>query len=68
MESIMGFKSLTKKQQKLLIDVNTKHKAGVGVDEKDGFTPVKVVPDHSRLRVWFKNGLWLYYTEKGEWY
>lgn len=68
MENVKGFKNLTKEQQELLIAVNARHKAGVGTDYKDGFTPVKVVPDFTRLRVWFKNGQWLYYTKKGDWY
>ena len=68
MENVKGFKNLTPEQQNLLIATNTKHKAGVGTEYKDGLTPVKVVPDYNRLRVWFKNGIWLYYTKDGSWY
>lgn len=43
MDNVKGFENLTKEQQGLLIAINTRHKAGVGTDEKDGFTPVKVL-------------------------
>lgn len=68
MDNVKGFENLTKGQQDLLVAINTRHKAGVGTDYKDGYTPVKVVPDYGRLRVWFKNGNWLYYAKDGSWY
>lgn len=71
MENVKGFKNLTPEQQNLLIATNTKHKAGVGTEYKDGLTPVKVVPMspvRNKIKVWFKNGSWLYYLPDGSWY
>lgn len=68
MKEIKGFKSLTADQQALLIHTNTKHKAGVGMDYKDGWTPTSVKPLGKNLKVTFKNGEWLHYTPDGSWY
>lgn len=68
MENVKGFNNLSKDQQELLIAVNQRHKAGVGTDYKDGFTPVEVVPAGRNLKVIFKNGERLFYTPAGSWY
>ena len=68
MENVKGFNKLSKEQQELLIRVNARHKAGVGMDYKDGWTPVKVSPLGRNLKVVFKNGEWLHYTPAGDWY
>lgn len=67
MKDVKGFNKLTKEQQDILIRTNIKHKAGVGSDYKDGWTPVKVSPLGENLKVVFKNGDWLHYTPEGTW-
>lgn len=68
MKNVKGFNKLTPKQQELLIKANKRHKAGVGTDYKDGWTPVSVKPLGRNLKVVFKNGEWLHYTPEGSWY
>lgn len=68
MDNVKGFENLTKDQQDLLIAINARHKAGVGTEYKDGFTPVEVAAAGRNLRVIFKSGERLYYTPKGDWY
>lgn len=65
---IRGFNKLTAKQQAILMNTNKKHKASVGADYKDGWTPVSVKPLGRNLKVTFKNGEWLHYTPEGTWY
>lgn len=67
-EKIKGFNNLTQEQQRLLIRTNAKHKAGVGTDYKEGWTPVEVSPLGKNLKVTFKNGEWLHYAPNGTWY
>lgn len=67
MENVKGFNKLTKEQQELLIRTNARHKAGVGLDYKDGWTPTKVSPLGKNLKVVFKNGDWLHYYTNGTW-
>lgn len=68
MDKVKGFNKLTKEQQELLINTNKRHKAGVGLDYKDGWTPTSVRPLGKNLKVTFKNGDWLHYTPNGDWY
>lgn len=68
MNGVRGFNKLTPEQQKLLIRTNKRHKAGVGSDYKDGWTPVSVKPLGKNLKVTFKNGEWLHYTPNGDWF
>ncbi|MCF6464167.1 hypothetical protein [Clostridium sp. Cult1] len=68
MENVNGFKKLTVAQQQLLIMTNAKHKAGVGTDYKEDWTPVSVKPLGRNLKVTFKNGEWLHYAPDGTWY
>lgn len=68
MEEVKGFNALTEDQQQLLIRTNKRHKAGVGTDYKDGWTPTSVKPLGRNLKVTFKNGEWLHYTPEGTWY
>lgn len=65
---IKGFNKLTPGQQELLIRTNKRHKAGVGIDYKDGWTPISVEPIGRNLKVVFKNGEWLHYTQNGDWF
>lgn len=67
MDRVKGFKKLTKEQQDLLIRINKNHKAGVGTDYKDGWTPTSVKPLGANLKVTFKNGDWLHYYANGTW-
>lgn len=66
--NIKGFSKLTPEQKELLIKTNARHKAVVGDDYKDGWTPVSVKPLGKNLKVVFKNGEWLHYTTSGDWY
>lgn len=73
--SVEGFKGLTQEQQELFKDTYIMHNSIVGLDYKEGWTPVKVdwVEDeedtrYSYLKVIFKNGDWLHYTKNKEWY
>ncbi|MHC1747480.1 MAG: hypothetical protein AB9856_03715 [Cellulosilyticaceae bacterium] len=65
-ESIVGFNKLTKAQQALFVNVNTKHLQAV--EDKAAWTPVRVEWDKTYLKVWFKNGDWLHYIPNGVWY
>ena len=67
-KNVKGFSKLTPEQQQLLIRTNERHKSGVGSDYKDGWTPVSVKPLGKNLKVTFKNGQWLHYTPRGDWY
>lgn len=67
-EKIRGFHKLTPEQQRLLLETNARHKAGVGSDYKDGWTPISVEPLGKNLKVVFKNGKWLHYAPNGDWY
>ncbi|HHY71395.1 MAG TPA: hypothetical protein GX519_07115 [Thermoanaerobacterales bacterium] len=72
--AVKGFNKLAKAQRKLFTDTYKKHNSLVGSDYKEGWSPVKVEwvkenpSKYSYLRVEFKNGNWLHYTQKGEWY
>ncbi len=72
--NVEGFDKLTQEQQKLFIKTYKLHNSIVGYDYKEGWIPVKVAwieenPSvYSYLRVEFRNGDWLHYTRKGEWY
>lgn len=68
MENIKGFNKLTASQKRGLIQINEKHKAIVGNDYKDGYTPISVKAAGRNLEVRFKNGEWLNYTPEGTWY
>lgn len=68
MKGVKGFNKLTAEQQQLLVRVNAKHKAGVGIDYKEGWTPISVSPLGKNLKVVFRNGDWLHYTPEGTWY
>lgn len=71
---VKGFNKLTPEQQGLFIRTYKFHNSIVGNDYKEGWVPVKVKwieknPSRcSYLKVDFKNGEWLHYTQKGEWY
>ena len=68
MKNVKGFSRLTLEQQELLLKTNAKHKAVVGNDYKDDWTPVSVSLLGNNLKVTFKNGEWLHYTKSGNWY
>lgn len=71
---VKGFNKLTPDQQQLFIDIYKVHNSIVGSDYKEGWEPLRVQwvkdsPDrYSYLRVDFKNGTWLHYTQRKEWY
>lgn len=67
-KKVKGFNKLTPEQQKGFIWINEKHKAAVGADYKDEWTPISVKPLGRNLKVMFKNGEWLHYTPEGTWY
>ena len=69
MKKVKGFKKLTEQQQQFLERTNARHKAGVGTDYKDGWTPTSVKPIGAgkTLKVTFKNGDWLHYYSDGTW-
>lgn len=73
-KKVKGFNELTLEQQKLFIETYKFHNSIVGTDYKEGWVPVKVKwiekspSRYSYLRVEFKNGDWLHYTQKKEWY
>jgi hypothetical protein len=72
--NVKGFNKLTPEQQKLFIETYKRHNSIVGTEYKAEWQPVKVAwveekpSKYSYLRVEFKNGNWLHYTQKGEWY
>jgi len=71
---VKGFDKLTPVQQSLFIDTYKKHNSLVGSEYKEEWQPVKVAwveespSRYSYLKVEFKNGDWLHYTQKGDWY
>lgn len=72
---VKGFTELTEEQQKLFIETYKVHNSVQGSDCKEAWTPISVkwvtnkIDDRfSRLEVTFKNGEWLYYTKKHEWF
>ena len=72
--AVEGFNKLTPEQQSLFIDTYKKHNSLVGSEYKEEWQPVKVAwvkespSRYSYLKVEFKNGDWLHYTQKGDWY
>lgn len=72
--NVKGFNELTKEQQKLFISTYKRHNSLVGTDYKAGWQPIKVAwvkekpSKYSYLKVDFKNGQWLHYTQKCDWY
>ena len=71
---VKGFDKLTPVQQSLFIETYKRHNSIVGSDYKEGWIPVKVAwveekpSQYSYLKVDFKNGQWLHYTQRGDWY
>lgn len=72
---VKGFKRLTAEQQQLFTGIYKVHNSGQGLDHKEGYTPISVkwVEDkkysrHSFLKVVFKNGIWLHYSQNWTWY
>lgn len=72
---VNGFKKLTPEQQELFKNTYKRHNSCHGSDYKDEWIPVSVkwIVDnvdnyYSFLKVVFKNGEWLHYTKRQEWY
>lgn len=71
---VKGFDNLTKEQQSLFIDTYKRHNSIVGSKYKESWQPIKVAwvkekpSQYSYLKVDFKNGQWLHYTQRGDWY
>lgn len=70
-----GYKDLTQAQRELFKDTYRLHNSIAGTEYKEGWRPVRVnwVEDkedarYSYLKVTFKNGGWLHYTQKMTWY
>jgi hypothetical protein len=72
--AVEGFNKLTPEQQNLFIATYKRHNSIVGSEYKEEWQPVKVAwveekpSQYSYLKVDFKNGQWLHYTQKGDWY
>lgn len=67
-KSLKGYDKLTDYQRQFLNVIYKKHQSCLGAAEKDGYTPVSVKAlDPGTLKVVFKNGEWLHYTNS-EWY
>lgn len=66
--SVRGYKKLTEEQKKLFERVFYKHQSGLGIEAKKDFTPVSIKWEKTYLKVVFKNGEWLHYTQTGSWY
>ena len=72
---VEGYKDLTQAQQELFKDTYRLHNSIAGTEYKEGWRPLKVnwVEDeedtkYSYLKVIFKNGKWLHYTQTKDWY
>lgn len=70
LEHVKGYKKLTEGQQKLFEAVFKRHNAGIGMEFKKEYMPVSVKWDNRGkfLKVVFKNGDWLHYTQNHDWY
>lgn len=66
--SVKGYKKLTEEQRLFFERMFKKHQAGLGTEAKKDFTPVSVKWKKTYLKVVFKNGEWLHYTQSGTWY
>lgn len=67
-DKVKGFNKLTPGQQKLFIETYKLHNSIQGSEYKEDYVPVSVKWENGYLKVVFKNGIWLHYTQKGEWY
>lgn len=72
---VEGYGKLTQNQKELFEDTYKIHNSIVGLDYKEDWTPIEVIwvedrenKGYSYLKVIFKNGDWLHYTQKKEWY
>ena len=72
---VKGFNKLTPEQQELFTSTYEGHNSIHGTDYKEDWIPVSVkwIEDkkdnrNSHLKVVFRNGIWLHYTQSGKWY
>lgn len=68
---VKGFNKLTPEQQELFINTYKRHNSCHGYEYKEDYIPVSVKwiqSNLSYLKVVFRNGIWLHYTQRGEWY
>ena len=68
---VIGFNKLTPKQQELFKSTYRVHNSIHGTDYKEDYIPASVRWVNDRpgyLKVVFRNGNWLHYTQRGEWY
>ena len=71
---VKGFNKLTLEQQQLFIEIYKVHNSVHGLEYKQDWVPVSVKwivenpIKYSYLKVVFRNGDWLHYTKKHEWY
>lgn len=71
---VKGFNKLTPEQQELFKSTYRVHNSVHGLDYKEEWVPVSVKwivenpTRYSYLKVVFRNGDWLHYTQSGTWY
>lgn len=66
---LRGYKGLTDYQRQFFNITLKRHQACLGDDLKKEYTPTGVKSLGPRkVKVTFKNGSWLNYTDNGEWY
>lgn len=72
--NVKGFNKLTSDQQGLFINTYKVHNSCHGLDYKADWAPISVEwikrekGRQGYLKVIFRNGKWLHYTQKGDWY
>jgi len=71
---VKGFNKLTQEQQELFKSVYKLHNSCQGNDYKEKWIPILVIwvkensAKYSYLKVVFKNGEWLHYTQRKDWH
>jgi hypothetical protein len=72
--AVEGFNKLTPEQQNLFIRTYKFHNSIQGHEYKEDYIPISVrwIEENpsrkSYLKVVFRNGIWLHYTQKCDWY
>lgn len=67
-EEVRGFNNLTKEQQDTFRNTYKLHNSVQGNDYKEEWIPISVESIENHLKVVFRNGIWLHYTQRGDWY
>lgn len=63
---VKGYSKLSKQAKQAFEIIYKKHSQGL--DNKEDWSPVKVIQRDTHLEVHFKNGEWLHYLPNGTWY